>query len=147
MHHGTCVMHMLWCMSGLLTLETVLGIPSACATHNFVYLVRGPCNGQIADRMLMLRQGNDFHITGSLCGESTCLQWIPHTMGKWCEPLWVSRAERNGDNFVSVSICKDVTAMQTTVVYLPVGEREIRFVAGGSLYWKDWGKVLVLSGI
>ena len=34
MHHGTCVTHVSWCMSGLLTRggrENVPGIPSACA--------------------------------------------------------------------------------------------------------------------
>ena len=44
MHHGTCVMHVPWCMSGSLTLgggENVPGIPGACATRNSRYLVRG----------------------------------------------------------------------------------------------------------
>ena len=42
MHHGTCVTHVPWCMSGLLTRgggENVPCIPGACATHNF--MVRG----------------------------------------------------------------------------------------------------------
>ena len=45
MHHGTCVKHVPWCMSGSLTnggRENVPGIPGACATRNFAYLVRGP---------------------------------------------------------------------------------------------------------
>ena len=45
MHHGTCVAHVPWCMSGSLTCgdgEIVPGIPGACATRNFAYLVRGP---------------------------------------------------------------------------------------------------------
>ena len=45
-HHGTCVMHVPWCMSGSLTRgggENVPGIPGACATRNFTYLARGPC--------------------------------------------------------------------------------------------------------
>ena len=44
-HHGTCVTHVPWCMSGTLTRsggENVPGIPGACATHNITYLVRGP---------------------------------------------------------------------------------------------------------
>ena len=43
MHHGTCVTHVPWCMSGSLTRgggENV--IPGACATCNFANLVRGP---------------------------------------------------------------------------------------------------------
>ena len=46
MHHGTCVTHVPWCMSGSLTRsggENVPGIPGTCATLNFTYLVRGPC--------------------------------------------------------------------------------------------------------
>ena len=45
MHHGTCVTHVPWCMSGSLTLgggENVPGIPGACATPNFAFLARGP---------------------------------------------------------------------------------------------------------
>ena len=44
MHHGTCVTHVPWCMSGSLTRgggENVPGIPAACATRTFTYLVRG----------------------------------------------------------------------------------------------------------
>ena len=45
MHHGTCVTHVPWRMSGSLTRsggENIPGIPGACATRNFAYLVRGP---------------------------------------------------------------------------------------------------------
>ena len=45
MHHGTCVTHVPWCMSGSLTCgggENVPGIPGACATRNFTNLARGP---------------------------------------------------------------------------------------------------------
>ena len=44
MHHGTCVTHMPWCMSGLLNRgggENVPDIPGACSTLNFTYPVRG----------------------------------------------------------------------------------------------------------
>ena len=46
MHHGTCAMKVLWCMSGSLTRgsgEIVPSILGACATRNFAYLSRGPC--------------------------------------------------------------------------------------------------------
>ena len=45
MHHGTCVTHVPWCMSGSLTRgggKNIPGIPAACANHNFTYLARGP---------------------------------------------------------------------------------------------------------
>ena len=44
MHHGTCVTHVPWCMSGSLTWcggGNVPGIPGACTTRNFTYLARG----------------------------------------------------------------------------------------------------------
>ena len=43
-HHGTCVTHVPWCMSGSLARGgggDVPGIPGACATRNFAYLARG----------------------------------------------------------------------------------------------------------
>ena len=45
MHHGTCVTHVSWFMSGSLGCgggKNVPGIPGACATRSFAYLVRGP---------------------------------------------------------------------------------------------------------
>ena len=41
MHHGTCVTHVPWCMSGSLTRGGGENIPGACTTRNFTYLVRG----------------------------------------------------------------------------------------------------------
>ena len=60
MHHGTCVTHLPWYMSGSLTrggAENVPGIPGACATRNFTYLVRGPF-----DRWPRKTIGNLFHV-------------------------------------------------------------------------------------
>ena len=51
MHHGTCVTHVSWCMSGSLTCgggENVPGIPGACATA-------------------ILRIWQDAHYSGSVC--------------------------------------------------------------------------------
>ena len=45
MHHGTCVTHVPWCMLGSLIRgggKNVPDIPSACATHSFTYMARGP---------------------------------------------------------------------------------------------------------
>ena len=45
MHHGTCITHAPWCRSRSVTRgrgENVPGIPGACATYNFTYLIRGP---------------------------------------------------------------------------------------------------------
>ena len=51
MHHGTCVTHVPWCVSGSLTRDggkNVPGILGACATRNFAYVVRGPCTDPIS---------------------------------------------------------------------------------------------------
>ena len=56
MHHGTCVTHVPWCMSGSLTRENVPGIPGTCATHNFMYLARGPWLSKMSPN-----QGNALH--------------------------------------------------------------------------------------
>ena len=47
MHHGTCVTHVPWYMSGSLARdgrENVPGIPDACTTGKSTYLVKGPWN-------------------------------------------------------------------------------------------------------
>ena len=61
MHHGMCVTHVPWCMSGSLTRGgggNVPGIPGACATRNFTYLERCPheCKAELSS----------FLITGSI---------------------------------------------------------------------------------
>ena len=60
MHHGTCVTRVPWCMPESLTSgfvwsrwrENVPGISVACATHNFTYLVRGPCTAEAFEQVL-----------------------------------------------------------------------------------------------
>ena len=51
-HHGMCMTHVPWCMpgsliSGFLWRGNRPGIPGACATHIFTYLVRDPSCGAI----------------------------------------------------------------------------------------------------
>ena len=51
MHYGTCVTHVPWCMLGSLNRgggENVPGIPAACATRNFTYLIRGQWNERLS---------------------------------------------------------------------------------------------------
>ena len=67
MRHGTCAMHVPWCVSISLSRslgENVPGISGACATRNFTYLARCPWR-------------NNFRTTDPLRGESTGLRWIP----------------------------------------------------------------------
>ena len=93
MLHGTCVTHVPWCMSGSLTSgdgENVPGIPGACATCNFTYLVRGPCDDQATLAQVMnwcrqatshyLRQCGPFGITRPLWanGISLSTQTLTH---------------------------------------------------------------------
>ena len=54
MHHGTCVTHVPWYMSGSLTCgggKTFPALPSACTTRDFTYLVRGPFHTYLAKCM------------------------------------------------------------------------------------------------
>ena len=48
MHHGTCVTHVPWWISGSRTRgseKNEPSMPGVCATHNFTYLARGPWLG------------------------------------------------------------------------------------------------------
>ena len=70
MHHGTCLTHVPWCMPGSLTSGflwnwrrggNVPGIPGACATCNFPYLVRGPYKESVlrmVNSLTIKRSGN-----------------------------------------------------------------------------------------
>ena len=55
-HHGTCVTHVPWCMSGSLThggwKNLVPGIPWACTARNFAYLVSGPCQARFTRNLM-----------------------------------------------------------------------------------------------
>ena len=76
MHHGTCITHVPWCMSGSLTHdggENVPGIPGACATRNFTYPARGPW----ARRSTVLRV-NNIAVSQGLTGTYKC------SRGPWC---------------------------------------------------------------
>ena len=60
-HHGTCVTHLPWCMSGSQTGgggENVPGIPGACATRNFTYLARDPLVRFIAVSIMTSQVGS-----------------------------------------------------------------------------------------
>ena len=66
LHHGTCVTQVPWCMPGSLTRDfevggggKVPGIPGACVTRNFTYLVRGswaafPAPGDVLHRSAII---------------------------------------------------------------------------------------------
>ena len=60
LHHGTCVTHVTWCVSGSLTSgggENVPSIPGACVTHSFTYLASGPWVGAWFKPMTSIRVG------------------------------------------------------------------------------------------
>ena len=74
MHHGTCVMHGPWCMSGSLTRcggENVPGIPDACASRNFTYLARCPWDIPMAEWLrCWLSEPHETH-WGCWCRDTT----------------------------------------------------------------------------
>ena len=72
MHHGTCVTHVPWCMSGTLIRgggENVPGIPGACATCNFTYLGGDPWHSPdlIDDHAFKVDAWKSWQMTPSLC--------------------------------------------------------------------------------
>ena len=83
MHHGTCVTHVPWCMSGSLTYsdgENVPGIPRACApailriwkeAHNVIYLSRAVCHVLLAATNHNVISGATALLSGGClgCGE------------------------------------------------------------------------------
>ena len=94
MHHGTCVRHVPWCMSGSPTcggVENVPGTPSVCATRHFKYLVRCPCFITYAPHQVLSFQAlfnarfvNNTYISGVLAlwlfqpvGNKSCTYSIP----------------------------------------------------------------------
>ena len=59
MHHGTCVTHGPWCMSGSLTRgrgENVPGIPGTCANRNFTYPTRIPYHSGPTEKVQALHR-------------------------------------------------------------------------------------------
>ena len=74
MHHDTCVTHVPWCMSGSLTIgffwspwrENVPGIPGACATRDFTYLVWGPWRSEMLLFFLKFKHVYGPHLTDNI---------------------------------------------------------------------------------
>ena len=105
MHHGTSVTHVPWCMPASLTGGflwsrrgvggNLPGIPGACATRNFTYLVRGPWHW------------NYFRITGSVWGDSS---------GLWDTILIQIPVVHSFDIFVVI----DVTVIMIQYLYTPL---------------------------
>ena len=80
MHHGTCMTHVPWCMSGSLTRgggQDVPGIPGACAIHNFA--VRGPCQWSNHDEY-----GNISYVLNNTLILDIWCSTIPHLPGCFC---------------------------------------------------------------
>ena len=94
MHHGMCVTTVSWCMSGSLIRgggENVPGIPGACATRNFAYLVKGQCGnvnyeepeylvgyGRLFTKLLWKIHTihHDFHTQFSICIEPQIQHYV-----------------------------------------------------------------------
>ena len=73
MHHGTSVTHVPWCILGSLIRgggENIPGIPDACATPNFAYLVRGPL-AELIHRMV----GDEYTV-------------VKHSYDAWSQRQW-----------------------------------------------------------
>ena len=87
MHHGSCVTHMPWCMSGSLTRSGVENIPDihgACATRNFTHLARDPFQWRHMSGMAC-----QVTVTSTICS-ALCsgLQWKKTPKFRVTVPLW-----------------------------------------------------------
>ena len=115
MHHGTCVTHVPWCMSGSLTCgdgENVPGIPGACAPAilriwqeaHYGPFVRG-----------IRRWPTDFPYTGSMIGTSDI--FFVATAKKLLDQQWSSGPRLNIKTVLSTYgnfHVKDKTAVRTS---------------------------------
>ena len=91
MHHGTCVMHVPWCMPGSQTCGFLWSRwrrkrsrhSRRMETRNFVYLVRGPCNacvsGMYGHYITMTSQWKRFH--------SVTSWWVQEIIGVCSAPF------------------------------------------------------------
>ena len=119
MHHVTYVTHVPWCMSGSLISgggENFPGLPSACPTRNFAYLVSGPWwrlhytlvsfkGSNIKKQLYMYLETPEMnpHVSTSLNGTL-----ITHTWVTWCGPV------------VCLSLNKFLSMRGDTIIRRPV---------------------------
>ena len=107
MHHGTCVTHVPWCMSGFLTRggeENVPGIPGACATGNFWYLARVPF--WLSNRSLENPEGQKYSIACNRChyrSQNTGWQTANALVNKRTAVLLRNISMCNDHNFISLN--------------------------------------------
>ena len=90
MHHGTCVMHLPWCMSGSLTGgggENVPGIPGVCATLNFTYLTKSlvvaVMSAVILALLVLLTPSDERHIPGVAVNNTLTLGYLVSWSPDW----------------------------------------------------------------
>ena len=86
MHHGTCVTHVPWCMSGSLFRgggENVPGIPGACTTRNFTHLARGPYHSASTNRFWWRGHGRVVDKLAPAVGGERCFWDYGGSAGKW----------------------------------------------------------------
>ena len=89
MHHGTCITHVPWCMSGSLTRgggENDPGIPGACATRNFTYLARGPWKLQSISNSVIATKGCKWP---NSCARITARLSLRQIRILWKNCLWI----------------------------------------------------------
>ena len=121
MHHGTCVTHMPWCMPGSLTSglfeiggeESFPGIPGACTSRIFTYLVKGPCN-VIAPHQ---------NAKGSWCHCALkikpCNCYIVNTMAAGC---WVKQSH---SSFIKIGMDSQISLHIHKTLYSKTNHRSV----------------------
>ena len=89
MHHGTCVTHVPWCMSGSLTRgvgENVPGIPGACAPAILCIWQEAHCSDHLGG-MMTSWHGIAFLITSLVWAKTTNTSCRAINPELWCFPF------------------------------------------------------------
>ena len=117
MHHGTCVTHVPWCMSGSLTRgarENVPGILGACATRNFTSLARGPWTVYV---LVMTSQSMGATMWTVMCNTLSILFTAIFTSGR----------VRNYNNHLDLAVSLHLTYLLPIPIRLLLGPGNAEF--------------------
>ena len=149
MHHGTCVKHVPWCMSGSLTNgggENVPGIPGACATRNFAYLVRGPFNdtiwytASIFRATVMMTSCEHFPRYWPFVMGTTSHRWIPLT---YASLLWSAPDQTVVQTIETLVIWDAIALIMTSFKWLIFSVQQYRTISNlntiFTFYRQHWG--------
>ena len=114
MHHGTCMTHVPWCMSGSLTTSFLWNrwrgkrsrIPGACAIRDFTYLARGPWHCTVTGSLMLVYSYSNLPGLVTYCLQGLVMQSFFVECKTW---LFIMTSS-NGNIFrVTGPLCREFT--------------------------------------